>query len=95
MITNKRLLILWGIIIVAYAAIIVLTWPGLTVSSDERVAIYHDYLAAIDMNACEVAQERLIEVAAAHHVTDREAVFAVREGLKAANMPDPCGRYYP
>ena len=95
MITNKKLLILWGVVVVSYAAIMVFTWPGLTVPPAERTAIYEDYVRVIDPNTCEEAQDILMEVAEHHHVTDREAVFAVREGLKVVNLTDPCNRYYP
>lgn len=95
MITNKRLLVLWGIIVIAYGAIMVFTWLGLTVAPEKRAIIYETYLELVDDYPCTSAQAVLMNIARNYSVTDREAVFSVREGLKAHNLKDPCGRYYP
>jgi hypothetical protein len=95
MITNKKLLILWGIIVVAYAAIMVFTWPGLTVPPEKRTAIYAEYVDAVAASDCHAPDPEILAIADEFQVTHREAVFSVREGFKADNTADPCGRYYP
>ena len=44
---------------------------------------------------CQAPDPEIIQIAEAFRVTQRQAVFSVREGLKADGLADPCGRYYP
>lgn len=95
MITNKKLLILWGLVIAAYAVMLVATSPRLTVPPETRAALYAEYMDTVAKSDCQAPDPEIILIAEAFRVTQRQAVFSVREGLKADGIADPCGRYYP